>query len=110
MLNVGNQPSTQFVWNAAVRDAAGFMSCANVGGSQMNLINKSEVPEFVRIGTLFEAADEVLKEYNAECERRVDAMERRDWDACEEHRIRSNAIFKTHSIIMKLAERRGALQ
>jgi hypothetical protein len=86
------------------------MSCANAGGSQMNLTNKSEVPEFVRIGTLFEAADEVLKEYNAECERRIEAMERRDWDACEKHRIRSNAIFKTHSIIMKLAERRGALK
>ena len=40
----------------------------------MNLTNKSEVPEFVRIGTLFEAADEVLKEYNTECERRIEAM------------------------------------
>jgi len=110
VLNVGNRPSTQFVWNAAVRDAAGFMSYANVGGSQMNRINKSEVPEFVRIGTLFEAADEVLKEFNAECERRIEAMERRDWDACEEHRIRSNAIFKTHSIIMRLAQRSGVLK
>jgi len=76
----------------------------------MNRINKSEVPEFVRIGTLFEAADEVLKEFNAECERRIEAMERRDWDACEEHRIRSNAIFKTHSIIMRLAQRSGVLK